>query len=47
MSTYLPSSDISKINKGEQNIAVDQMFKEVFEMSKTIYTKLRQKWTSW
>ncbi|WP_121667093.1 FAD:protein FMN transferase [Mesonia aquimarina] len=37
MSTYIPNSDISKINKGEQDIRVDDMFKEVFSLSKKIH----------
>ncbi|MGI9550349.1 MAG: FAD:protein FMN transferase [Aurantibacter sp.] len=37
MSTYLPSSDISKINNGDSTLVVDLMFKEVFELSKEIY----------
>ncbi|WP_234971588.1 FAD:protein FMN transferase [Mesonia phycicola] len=36
MSTYLPNSDISKINKGDTTIVVDNMFKEVFLLSKEI-----------
>ena len=39
MSTYITSSDISKINKGDNTVVVDQMFKEVFETSKTIYAQ--------
>lgn len=37
MSTYIPSSDISKINDGDTTVIVDHMFKEVFELSKEIY----------
>lgn len=37
MSTYLPNSDISKINKGNKDVEVDQMFREVFDLSKEIY----------
>lgn len=37
MSTYIPNSDISKINRGDSTIVVDAMFKEVFEISKTVY----------
>lgn len=37
MSTYWPDSDISKINSGDSLIKVDHMFKEVFELSKSIY----------
>ena len=41
LSTYLPNSDISKINKGESTIAVDKYFKEVFEKSLTIYKETK------
>ena len=37
MSTYMPNSDISKINKGDSTLQVDHMFKEVFELSKNIH----------
>lgn len=37
LSTYLPSSDISKINNGDSTIIVDAMFKEVFLLSKRVY----------
>ena len=37
MSTYLPNSDISKINKGNKDVKVDQMFREVFNLSKEIF----------
>ena len=38
MSTYLPNSDISKINKGKNNnLRVDEMFVEVFSLSKRIF----------
>ena len=37
LSTYIPTSDISKINQGKTDFAVDHMFKEVFELSKEIY----------
>lgn len=39
MSTYLPDSDISKINKGDTTIIVDQMFQEVFNKSKRIFSE--------
>lgn len=39
MSTYLSNSDISKINKGDTTIQVDNMFAEVFHLSKNIYQK--------
>ncbi len=35
MSTYIPNSDISRINRGE-NLTVDWMFEEVFNLSKKI-----------
>ncbi|MDT0605397.1 FAD:protein FMN transferase [Croceitalea rosinachiae] len=37
MSTYIPNSDISKINDGDSTVIVDQMFKEVFELSSKVY----------
>lgn len=37
MSTYIPDSDISKINGGDSTIQVDHMFREVFELSKEVY----------
>ena len=37
MSTYLPNSDISKINKGDNSVQVDHMFEEVFTLSKEIH----------
>ena len=37
MSTYIPDSDISKINQGDSTLAVDQMFREVFDLSKQVY----------
>lgn len=37
MSTYIPTSDISKINEGDTSIIVDDMFKEVFQLSKKIH----------
>lgn len=39
LSTYIPESDISKINSGDSTVVVDQMFQEVFTLSKEIYTK--------
>ena len=38
MSTYLPDSDISKINRGDSIIVVDKMFRNVFELSKEVYS---------
>ncbi|MGB1042444.1 MAG: FAD:protein FMN transferase [Tenacibaculum sp.] len=37
LSTYMPTSDISKINKGDTTVVVDDLFVEVFEKSKRIY----------
>ncbi|NKI30335.1 FAD:protein FMN transferase [Croceivirga thetidis] len=37
MSTYIPNSDISRINSGDSTIVVDDMFKKVFEVSKKVH----------
>lgn len=37
LSTYIPNSDISKINSGDSSVIVDDYFKEVFQKSATIY----------
>lgn len=37
LSTYVPNSDISKINKGDSTLVVDKMFGDVFELSKEIH----------
>ncbi len=37
MSTYIPTSDISKINLGDSTIAVDDMFREVFKISTEVH----------
>ena len=37
MSTYIPESDISKINNGDRNILVDDHFVKVFKKSKEIW----------
>ena len=37
MSTYLPTSDISKINKGDSTVVIDEYFKEVFLKSKEVW----------
>lgn len=39
LSTYIPDSDISKINRGDSTLVVDRMFRDVFELSKTVYAK--------
>ncbi|MEX2349633.1 MAG: FAD:protein FMN transferase [Flavobacteriaceae bacterium] len=41
MSTYMPKSNISRINKGDTTIVVDEMFKEVFLTSKDIWAKTK------
>jgi len=37
VSTYIPNSDISKINKGDTAVVVDEIFKEVFRISETVH----------
>ena len=39
MSTYIPESDISKVNLGDSTLAVDAMFREVYLLSKEVYQK--------
>ena len=39
LSTYLPKSDISKINIGNSNIVTDLLFQDVFNLSKEIHKK--------
>ena len=39
LSTYIPTSDISRINKGDSNVIVDDYFIEVFNKSKRIFTE--------
>ncbi|QCW99126.1 FAD:protein FMN transferase [Aggregatimonas sangjinii] len=41
MSTYIPDSDIAKINAGDTTVVVDAMFEEVFTLSKDIHTKTK------
>ncbi|MEB8330261.1 FAD:protein FMN transferase [Flavobacteriaceae bacterium KMM 6897] len=41
MSTYMPTSDISKINKGDTAVVVDHMFRDVFELSKEIHDRTK------
>ncbi|AWH74180.1 FAD:protein FMN transferase [Dokdonia sp. Dokd-P16] len=36
MSTYLPDSDISKINRGDSTIVIDDMFKDVYTLSRKV-----------
>ena len=39
MSTYIPTSDISRINGGDNEVQVDDMFREVFELSKRVHSE--------
>jgi len=39
LSTYIPNSDISKINKGDTAIVVDGLFSEVYKKSLKIYNE--------
>lgn len=36
VSTYIPESDISKVNQGDSTVVVDSIFKEVFEISEEV-----------
>jgi len=37
LSTYIPESDISKINRGDATVVVDDLFREVFNLSSRIH----------
>ena len=37
MSTYLPDSDISKINRGDSTIVIDDMFRDVYTLSRKLH----------
>ena len=37
LSTYIPESDISRINSGDTTVVVDEMFHEVLNLSKSIH----------
>ncbi|MDP2686669.1 MAG: FAD:protein FMN transferase [Aequorivita sp.] len=39
VSTYIPESDISKVNNGDSTIVVDSIFREVFEISAEVNKK--------
>jgi thiamine biosynthesis lipoprotein len=39
VSTYIPDSDISKVNQGDSTLVVDSIFKEVFEISEEVNKK--------
>ncbi|MFT4832746.1 MAG: thiamine biosynthesis lipoprotein [Psychroserpens sp.] len=41
MSTYMQTSDISRINRGDTSLVVDHMFRDVFELSKEIHDKTK------
>lgn len=38
-STYIPTSDISKINSGDSTVVIDAYFEEVFQKSERIYNE--------
>ena len=37
MSTYLPDSDISKINRGDSTVVIDDMFRDVYTLSRKLH----------
>ncbi len=39
VSTYIPDSDISKVNKGDSTVVVDSIFREVFRISEAVNKK--------
>ncbi|SRX54121.1 FAD:protein FMN transferase [Aequorivita sp. CIP111184] len=39
VSTYIPDSDISKVNKGDSTVVVDSIFREVFKISEEVNKK--------
>jgi thiamine biosynthesis lipoprotein len=39
ISAYLPTSDISRINRGEKDVIIDDYFKTVYEFSREVYEK--------
>ncbi len=39
LSTYIPNSDISRINQGDSTVVIDSIFREVFEISKEVNRK--------
>ncbi len=39
LSTYIPNSDISRINNGDTSVIVDELFREVFEKSSRIHAE--------
>ncbi len=41
MSTYLPTSDITRINRGDSTLVVDEHFKKVFNFSEDVWKKTK------
>ncbi len=41
LSTYIPDSDISRINRGDSLVVVDRMFQEVFELSRKVHKQTK------
>jgi thiamine biosynthesis lipoprotein len=41
LSTYIPDSDISRINQGDSLVVVDRMFQEVFELSRKVHKQTK------
>ncbi|WP_291867734.1 FAD:protein FMN transferase [Maribacter sp.] len=41
LSTYIPGSDISKINRGDSTLVVDTMFQDVFNLSKEVHKETK------
>jgi thiamine biosynthesis lipoprotein len=39
MSAYIPTSDISRINRGEKDVLIDSYFRTVYEFSREVYEK--------
>jgi thiamine biosynthesis lipoprotein len=37
VSTYIPDSDISRINNGDSTVVVDETFREVYRLSETVF----------
>ncbi|MDX1461871.1 MAG: FAD:protein FMN transferase, partial [Marinirhabdus sp.] len=37
VSTYMPQSDISRINQGDSSVVTDRIFKEVFQISQDVF----------
>lgn len=39
MSAYIPTSDISRINRGEKDVVIDAYFRTVYDFSREVYEK--------